>query len=213
MGMRKSCNYGVCPERVTNWSFPRWTGMRRRALVTLAAGAYLLTGCAPTAPSRSSVVQPTRACIAQDLDVVIGEAESAMGGQTGAVLIFGNHSSTPCRLNGVPQIRLLDDKKNTIPTRVAWAERTSTPVTLEPFHGRLDPHQAHPGEAQLLIGWRWWRRQAGDCPTVAAASVQIQLPGKSGTVSVVASPAPPIAPCAGELQMFAFSPADPRLTR
>lgn len=167
-------------------------------------------------PVPSTAVQ--RICHAADLGAVAGEAGAASGGQTGLVFIFANHSSTPCTLQGIPGIQLLDGLGMVIPTTPGIVSGDSPPViVLAPGHvppaslppAYQDPQAGQPrlGEAEMLLGWRVGNVQPDVCssPVPPASTIQVNLPSAGGILLVKAPARFPVAPCAGQLQLYPFA--------
>src|ERR1700737_1856871 len=143
----------------------------RAVLAALTAAA--LGACSPPtsnppisthAPVPSTA--PQRICHAADLGAVAGEAGAASGGQTGLVFIFANHSSTPCTLQGIPGIQLLDPAGTVIPTTaivpspadsmpvISLAPGHVPPSSLPPAYKDPGANQPRSGEAEMLLGWQ-----------------------------------------------------------
>lgn len=199
--------------------------MRNRGAVLAAFAAAVLGACsAPTSNPPVSTHTPVpsaaaqRVCHAADLGAVAGEAGSASGGQTGLVFVFANHSSTPCTLQGVPGIQLLDGRGKIIPTTATLPSGDSSPIiVLAPGHvppvsfppAYTDPEASQPrlGEAEMLLGWHVGNVQPDVCtsPVDPAAVIQVHLPGDGGILSVEVPSKLPVAPCAGQLQLYPFA--------
>ena len=193
--------------------------MSNRGVVLAAFTAAVLGACsAPTSNPPSSTHTPVpstaaqRVCHAADLGAVAGEAGAASGGQTGLVFIFANHSSTACTLQGIPGIQLLDGRGMAIPTTADVGAGVSLPViVLAPGHvppaslppAYKDPaaNQPRPGEAEMLLGWHYICASR----VAPAAMIQVRLPGDGGTMLVKVPSELPVAPCAGQLQLYPFA--------
>jgi len=187
--------------------------------VLTALTAVALGACSPPTanppiathtPVPSTAAQ--RVCHAADLGAVAGEAGAASGGQTGLVFIFANHSSTPCTLQGIPGIQLLDGRGMVIPTTADVGSRVSLPVivlapghvppaSLRPAYEDLAANQPRPGEAEMLLGWHYICASR----VAPAAMVQVRLPGDGGNLLVRVPSELPVAPCAGQLQLYPFA--------
>ena len=193
--------------------------MRTRRAVLAALTAVAIGACSPPT-SNPPISTPTpvpstpaqQICHAADLNAVAGEAGAASGGQTGLRFIFANHSSTPGTLHGIPGIQLLDGRGMVIPTTAAIPSGDSLPViVLAPGHipptslppAYQDPavNQPRPGEAEMLLGWHYICASR----VAPAAMIQLRLPGDGGTLLVKVPSELPVAPCAGQLQLYPFA--------
>ncbi|MDQ6714258.1 MAG: hypothetical protein M3Z28_13885 [Candidatus Dormibacteraeota bacterium] len=105
-----------------------------------------------------------------------------------------------------------------IPTKAAISSRDPLPVIiLTPGHvlpasippAYKDPgaNQPRPGEAEMLLGWHAGNVQPDVCsnPVAAAAQIQVRLPGNGGILLVMVPADFPVAPCAGQLQLYPFA--------
>ena len=186
--------------------------------------AALLVACsAPTSNPPVSTHTPVsstaaqRICHAADLGAVAGKAGAASGGQTGLRFVFANHSSTPCTLQGIPGIQLLDGRGTVLPTTAVIVSGDFPPViVLAPGHvppaslppAYMDPaaNQPRPGEAEMLLGWRLGDVQPDVCssPVPPAATIQVNLQRDGGTLLIRVPSDVAVAPCGGRLQLYPF---------
>lgn len=199
--------------------------MRTMGVVLAALTAVALGACSPPT-SNPPISTPTpvpstaaqRICHARDLGAVAGEAGAASGGETGLRFVFANHSSTPCTLQGIPAIQLLDGRGMVIPTTADTVSGDSLPVivlasghvppaSLPPAYKDPSANQARPGEAEMLLGWHVGNVQPDICgsPVTPAAMIEVHLPGNAGILLVKVPSDFPVAPCAGRLQLYPFA--------
>ncbi len=106
---------------------------------------------------RPAAVRP---CKATDLNGVIGASNGLTGGQIVAAMLFGNKSDTPCSLEGVPQVQLVDARGGTPDIEVfSLCETGGFPcpprrtVILAPGTGDLDPRESRAGRAIVPLSW------------------------------------------------------------
>ncbi len=148
---------------------------RRVLLIGMFLGLVLLGGCgevATSTPASTPTEKPTatvtgitggtRVCGSSDL-----RAEAGWQGAGGALVgqvSFTNQSSTPCALQGHPQVELLDAKDKPMPT-----DEVSTTGA-----GTAGPVVVQPGQKAVLpFQWRNWC----DSPPGGAVSLLVELPG------------------------------------
>ncbi len=101
-----------------------------------------------------------RPCGAGDLNAILGATMGMTGGQIVAAMLFGNKSDTPCSLEGVPQVQLVDAGGGTPAVEVfSLCETEGIPcsprqtVILAPGTGDLDPRESRPGRAIVPLSW------------------------------------------------------------
>jgi hypothetical protein len=105
-----------------------------------------------------------------------------------------------------------------IPTTAVISSRDSQPViTLAPAHvapsslppAYKDPkaNQPRPGEAEMLLGFHQGNVQSEICssPVAPAVMIRVRLPGDGGILLVKVPSDLPVAPCAGQLQLYPFA--------
>jgi hypothetical protein len=130
-----------------------------------------------------------RPCVATDLQAATGRAGAATGGQLYNSIVFSNHSSTPCRLDGTPRLQLITASGSTLalpqsdgPT--PWAPNAPGVVMMDagapapaPTAGQENPA----GQASVTFIMY-------DCPGPAPAlsRIAVALPGGRGSISVLA---------------------------
>lgn len=130
-----------------------------------------------------------RPCLASDLLAATGRASAATGGQLYNSIVFSNHSSTPCRLDGTPRLQLVTASGSTLalpqsngPT--PWAPNAPGVVVMDagapvpaPTAGQENPT----GQASVTFIMY-------DCPGPAPAlsRIVVALPNGRGSISVPA---------------------------
>lgn len=178
-----------------------------------------------TAPATLTAVARLRHCRAGDLTVIWGGITAATGGTLLGRLLFGNRSATPCRLMGVPDIRLFDAQGEPIVPRllpcvqgtpdggVPWTCAPARPVPLAPGV-QPRPYGGESGTVAVLLIWNVLKPDhTGTCvpPPPAAASVRVVLPegGEELAVAVPTGEVEPLDPlglaaCSGRLWVSSF---------
>jgi hypothetical protein len=130
-----------------------------------------------------------RPCLSSDLRAAAGRASAATGGQLYNSIVFSNHSSSPCRLDGTPRLQLITASGSTLalpqsngPT--PWAPNAPGVVVMDagapvpaPTAGQENPT----GQASVTFIMY-------DCPGPAPAlsRVVVALPNGRGSISVPA---------------------------
>ena len=168
---------------------------------------------APTAtPTPSASPSPTAsvadACTGSQLDMVIGAATSASGGQEGVTVLVGNHAGTACDLSGNLRVQLLDGSGSVLPTSPVSGPMGQ--AWLVPDRVALDPWEPQPGEATVLISWHTGDTAPGVCSGSAAVvgELNVTVPG-GGSITAPVEPSPTspqgMAPCQGAIQLGAVT--------
>ncbi|MGA2283458.1 MAG: hypothetical protein ABSH07_07240 [Candidatus Dormibacteria bacterium] len=190
-------------------------GATAAARATPTPSAAMPTSTAPAAvptPSPSPTPTPTPtpsasisgACTGSQLDMVVGAASSASGGQEGVTALIGNDGGTACDLSGTLQAQLLGSSGSALPT--SQAATPAGQAWLVPGRVALDPWDPQPGEATALISWRTGDTASGVCsgsaPVVGELSLTL-LGGASVTAPVNTYPTllQGMAPCEGDVQV------------
>jgi hypothetical protein len=132
-----------------------------------------------------AAIAGVRPCVAADLHAVSGHGNGASGQIFNSVLL-SNHSASPCRLEGTPQVLLRTSAGKTlllpqVTTSLPWMNAPSGPALMAPNSPDLQPHQGF-GWGQASLVYSMW-----DCPTNRAfSSVMIVLPNQRGTLTLAA---------------------------
>ena len=130
-----------------------------------------------------------RPCLASDLSAGTGRAGAATGGQLYNQILFSNHSSTPCRLDGTPRLQLITASGSTLGLPQSsgpapWAPNAPGVVVMDagapvpaPTTGQENPT----GQASVTFIMY-------DCPgpEPALSRVVVGLPNNRGSISVPA---------------------------
>lgn len=176
----------------------------------------------PTPPITD--VSDVRPCLDIDLNAEYVGTSAFTGGGLIALIAFGNRSATPCVLDGLPGIELMDVQGMVIPVTVfdgvpcsaqrSWDCVSLDPVLLLPLLGEITPGFPLAGQASIQWGWRTHDGASGRCPTgppEMAAAIHITLPAGGGHLTVEEpfreSPPYGIAPCYGRITIFWFGSA------
>jgi hypothetical protein len=164
-------------------------------------------------PTLSPTVIPasTRPCQAADLQVVFGGISALTGGQLAASILFGNRSASPCILQGVAGVQLVDRSGHQIPlTTTVPPGIRSDPILVQPGTGDVQAHIPREGIAYAEIDWPTHDGAGNPCvpsPSEGTAVV-IVLPGNGGSVRTSVadslSRVNTIAPCYGRVTVLAF---------
>lgn len=173
------------------------------------------TNAAPTSPVAANL----RPCSSADLAAGWGGSDGLTNGQIEAWLAFGNRSSPPCTVQGIPHVELLTLGGQAIPITVnpcttdrgtAILCRPETPVVLLPGTGQIQPHHLHTGQAAVALFWQV-RDGTGHCPTPppgSAVTIRLTMPGTGDRLDVTVpgdeATSLAYATCGGRLAVFAF---------
>jgi hypothetical protein len=121
-------------------------------------------------------------CQATDLDAIFGGGNGA-GGHVIYSVLFGNHGTAPCSLQGSPQLFLTVDDGSVVANRQIDSNPTvpvpAAPVVLKPAMPAPVPNQAVSGHAVLVFEWNYC---PGPAPMVTG--LLLNLPGGGGKVGV-----------------------------
>lgn len=147
---------------------------RRRSLelAGILASGMLAAGCtAGSGADRAPGGDPagTDRCRAADLSVQITDIRPATGSRH-AVLVFTNDAARPCTLDGYPGMRLLDEDRRPLPTKVRQ---------VPPAPGRVVVESGTSASAALR-----WGIVGGDEPAVETAYARIAPPDRPGKLRV-----------------------------
>jgi hypothetical protein len=172
-----------------------------------AAGGPPAAVSTPT-PSPTPTATVADACTASQLDMVVGAATSASGGQDGITALVGNHGASACVLAGTITVQLLSGGGAQLPT--TQGAEPAGQAWLVPDRVALDPWAPQPGEATVLISWRTGDTApavcSGSAPLVGELSLAVPGGGRLAA-PVDAQPLVPggMAPCLGAIQVGAIT--------
>lgn len=128
-----------------------------------------------------------RACVAADLHAVAGHGNGASGQVFNSVLL-SNHSATPCRLEGTPQVLLRTSAGRTLSlpqssVLMPWMNAPPGPALMAPNSPDPQPELGSQiGWGQASFAYSMW-----DCPANRSfSSVMIVLPNQRGTLTLPA---------------------------
>jgi Protein of unknown function (DUF4232) len=166
----------------------------------------------PTPTPPPVIPAGTRPCAMGDLRVTYEGGEGLGGGQLVATIAFVNTGITPCSLEGVPGVALLDARGNMINTNPSGYLITdrSDPVLMAAGGGSR--------QAYVPLAWPAIDLPNGGlpCPSAAtAAAIRLALPsgGERRTLPAVQPADAPmrasITPCHGLLAVGAFQAVEP----
>jgi hypothetical protein len=144
----------------------------------------------PTLPAPLTAGPEIRRCDASDVAAVAIPDENLETMHDGLAIILGNRSSTPCRLNHVPDIQFLDSNGAVLPVEVRQSPLCSDdggfpcvfslPLLALP-NSPAGTGGARPGQVRLLIEWL-----SGPCspPATLATAVRLWLPEGGGAITL-----------------------------
>jgi hypothetical protein len=167
---------------------------------------------ASTATSATATPAPTPTpgptpCAGADLNVVMGNENSAAGGQQGLTALLANHSTTACLLTGSLGATLMTSTGSPLTTSLESPPPTGS-AWLVPDRVALDAWWPQAGEATVTISWHTGNVQPGQCsgaaPTVG--EISLSVPGGGSVVGILGASSG-VAPCEGVIQIGAITQA------
>jgi hypothetical protein len=166
------------------------------------------------------VVTPANVEPAGEATCQPGDLTSGYAGANGAMMShfswygFGNRSDAPCRLDGPPDVRLIDAAGNELPTITSsqppcpgsdFCIETGAFLLREGM-GEITFGQLEPGQANILLVWRN-HDGAVDCGSPRAPEIRFIFPNGS-QVDADVPESRNMAPCNGQVQIWGFGPVD-----
>lgn len=134
-----------------------------------------------------TAIAGVRPCVAADLHAVTGHGNGASG-QIFNTVLLSNHSVSPCRLEGTPQVLLRTSAGRTlslpqVTTSLPWMNLPSGPALMAANSPDPQPEQgSQAGWGQASLAYSMW-----DCPANRSfSSVMIVLPNQRGTLTIPA---------------------------
>jgi hypothetical protein len=120
-------------------------------------------------------------CQAADLDAIFGGGNGA-GGHVIYSLLFGNHGTAPCSLQGYPQLFLMLENGSAVANRQIDSNPTvpvpAAPVVLQAGLPAPVPNHPTSGHAALVFEWNYC---PGPAPMVTG--LVLNLPGGGGRIA------------------------------
>jgi len=150
----------------------------------------------------------------------VGDLTSGYEGGNGAMMSvfswygFGNSSESPCKLDGPPDVRLIDAAGSELPT-VASSQPPCPgsdfciekgAFLLRAGMGEIVFGQLEPGQASILLVWRN-HDGAMDCGSPRTTKIRFIFPNGSQVDGEVPE-SRNMSPCNGQVEIWGFGPVD-----